>query len=74
MKRSKRATPTHTTGSNCYYTLIHFYYQEKEEERDWRRKREREQLMDILCIINERKKPFLMEYLVSERGEERERE
>ena len=29
--------------------------------------------MDILCIINERKKPFLMEYLVSERGEERER-
>ena len=31
--------------------------------------------MDILCIITERKKPFLMEYLVSERGEgERERE
>ena len=29
--------------------------------------------MDILCIINKRKKPFLMEYLVSER-EERERE
>ena len=29
--------------------------------------------MDIVCIINERKKPFLMEYLVSERGEERER-
>ena len=28
--------------------------------------------MDILRIINERKKPFLMEYLVSER-EERER-
>ena len=30
--------------------------------------------MDIVCIINERKKPFLMEYLVSERGEEREGE
>ena len=30
--------------------------------------------MDILCIINERKKPFLMEYLVSERRGERERE
>ena len=29
--------------------------------------------MDIVCIINERKKPFLMEYLVSEKGEEKER-
>ena len=67
--------PTHTTGSNCYYTLKHFYYQEKEEERETGEegKREKERLMDIVCIINERKKPFLMEYLVSERGEERER-
>ena len=30
--------------------------------------------MNIVCIINEHKNPFLMEYLVSERGEERERE
>ena len=30
--------------------------------------------MDIVCIINEHKKPFLMEYLVSERRGEREGE